>query len=74
LKALQTAGALPLAYLQLMSMQHLQTLGKLAQTHAQVKAQAQAQAQAEMPLPTTAKGELDLEFLHRDGTLSFGHL
>ena len=35
---------------------------------------SQAQAQAEMPLPTTDKGELDLEFLHRDGTLSLGHL
>ncbi|MFP5481887.1 MAG: SapC family protein [Gammaproteobacteria bacterium] len=66
LQALQQAGALPVAYCQLLSMQHLATLGQLAQAHAQL--------QAHTPLPTTAKGELDLEFLNRDGTLSFGNL
>lgn len=83
LKALQTAGALPLAYLQLMSMQHLRALGKLAQAHEQAQAQAQAQAKAQAKaqtqtqtttsLPTTTHGELDLEFLSKDGTLSFGN-
>lgn len=68
LKSLQHADALPLAYAQLLSMQHLQTLGKLAQARAGAKAQAQT------PLPTTPKGDLDLEFLNKDGTLSFGNL
>ena len=62
LKALQTAGALPLAYAQLLSMQHLQTLGKLAQARA---------SQPEVR-PTTSTGELDLEFLNKNGTISFG--
>lgn len=67
LKALQEAGALPLAYAQLLSMQHLQTLGQLAQ--------AQAGAKAQSPLPTTAnKGELDLDFLNQNSTISFGNL
>ena len=47
-------------------MQHLQNLVQLAQAHARAKAQT--------PLPTTAKGELDLVFLNKDGTLSFGNL
>jgi hypothetical protein len=62
LKALQQAGALPLAYAQLLSMQHLQTLGKLAQARA---------SQPEV-LPTTGAGELDLAFLNKGGTISFG--
>ena len=64
------AGALPLVYCQLLSMQHLQTLGKLAEAHAQ--AQAQAKAQSQQALPTSANGELDLEFLNNNGTLRFG--
>jgi len=66
LKALQQAGALPMVYCQLLSMQHLQTLGKLAQAHASAKAQSQ------QALPTSANGELDLEFLNNNGTISFG--
>lgn len=73
LYTLQQAGALPVAYAQLLSMQHLPTLGQLAQAHEQAQAQASAQANAANRLPTTANGELDLEFLSKDGTLSFGN-
>lgn len=66
LHRLQQAGALPVAYCQLLSMQHLQTLGKLAQAHASAKAQSQ------QALPTSANGELDLEFLNNNDTISFG--
>lgn len=65
-EALRQSGALPVAYCQLLSMQHLQTLGKLAEAHASAKAQSQA------ALPTTDTGELDLEFLNNNGTISFG--
>ena len=57
-----------MAYCQLLSMQHLQTLGQLAQAHDQAKAQAANK------LPTNASGELDLEFLNSSGTISFGQL
>ena len=66
LKEIQAAGALAMAYSQLLSMQHLPTLGQLAQLH--------AQAQSQQTLPTSANGELDLEFLNNNGTLSFGNL
>jgi hypothetical protein len=56
------AGALPLVYCQLLSMQHLQALGKLAEAHASAKAQ----------LSSSSTDELDLEFLNRGGTISFG--
>lgn len=64
LKALQQAGALPMVYSQLLSMQHLPLLGQLAQ--------AQAQRKAAQALPTTPAGELDLSFLSNNGTFSFG--
>jgi len=60
---LRKAGALLLAYCQLLSMQHLPLLGKLAEAHAKIAAP---------PLP--ANGEIDLEFLNRSGTLRFGNL
>ncbi len=63
-EALRQTGALPIAYCQLLSMQHLPQLGKLAEAH----------QQAAQPLPTTPKGELDLEFLHKSDTISFGNL
>ena len=66
LKEIQAAGALAMAYSQLLSMQHLPTLGQLAELH--------AQAQSKPALPTNASGELDLEFLNNNGTLSFGNL
>lgn len=63
-EALRQSGALPIAYCQLLSMQHLPMLSKLAEAH----------QPASQPLPTTPKGELDLEFLHKSDTISFGKL
>lgn len=62
LQRLQQAGALPVAYCQLLSMQHLPLLGQLAQAH----------RKAAQPLPVAPNGELDLSFLSNNGTLSFG--
>lgn len=59
---LRRAGALPIAYCQLLSMQHLQTLGKLAEAHNNT-------GQLE---PDVAGGELNLDFLSDSGTISFG--
>lgn len=67
LQRLQQTGALMLAYCQLISMQHVHALGQLAQDH------AQAAHQAESKLPVSSNGDLDLEFLARDGTLNFGN-
>jgi len=58
---LRDAGALPLAFCQLLSMQHLPKLAKLAK--------AQTDQQATVP----AGGDLDLEFLNDGGTISFGN-
>ncbi|PLC55493.1 peptidase [Pollutimonas nitritireducens] len=58
------AGALPLIYSQLLSMQHLQKLGQLAQAH----------ATPQTALAQTATGDLDLEFLNDSGIISFGGL
>ena len=66
LTALRDAGALKLAYTQLLSMQHLPMLGKLAQ--------GQAQSAAAQGLRVTPDGDLDLEFLNKGGTISFGNL
>lgn len=67
LKALLNAGGLLLAYSQLLSMQHLPFLGELASAHAEA---AKRVADANQSL--SANGELDLEFLKRSETLSFG--
>ncbi len=67
LKALLNAGGLLLAYSQLLSMQHLPFLGELASAHAEA---AKRVADADRSL--SANGELDLEFLKRSETLSFG--
>lgn len=64
---LSGAGALLLAYCQLLSMQHLLMLGKLTEAKAKAKAKAVAP-------PTPANANLDLESLNRDGTLHFGNL
>ncbi len=61
------AGALPLAYCQLLSMQHLPELGKLAEAHAQAAAQVRAQKAA-------PRGNPNLEFLNNGGTISFKNL
>lgn len=75
---LRDAGALPVAYCQLLSMQHVPKLVQLAQAHATVaqdKAAKEkaAQDQAAQPL-VSATGDLNLEFLNKSGTLSFGNL
>lgn len=60
LDALRKAGALPVAYCQLLSMQHLHRLGNLAKQQA-----------ASESLASTESGELDLEFLRDDGNIRF---
>ncbi|NYT63469.1 SapC family protein [Alcaligenaceae bacterium] len=60
--ALRQSGALPVAYCQLLSMQHLQKLGQLMHAHSASAA------------PQTPDGELDLEFLNDSGTINFGKL
>lgn len=67
LRELAQAGALPVAYCQLLSMQHLSVLGQLAQARAKVNAPVTA-------LPLSPAGDLDLEFLNRSDTISFGNL
>lgn len=61
---LRSAGALPLIYSQLLSMQHIAHLGQLA------RSRAEAVRQAARPV----EGILDLEFLNRGETISFGNL
>ena len=60
LDTLRKAGALPMVYCQLISMQHLQRLGQLAQQHAAATDIAAADGR-----------ELDLEFLNDDGNIRF---
>jgi hypothetical protein len=59
-------GALLLAYCQLLSMQHLSLLGQLVEAHAKAAAQAQAAQHI------VQGGEIDLEFMNKAGTISFG--
>ena len=65
---LRQAGALPIAYCQLLSMQHLPLLGQLIE--AQTKASAQALALSQL----APNGELDLEFFNNGGTINFSGL
>ena len=62
------AGGLLLAYCQLLSMQHLPVLGELTGAHAKMAAQAAATKNI------MASGDLDLGFLNKGGTISFGNL
>lgn len=62
------AGALPLAYCQLLSMQHLPLVGQLIE--AQAKASAQELALAQL----APNGDLDLEFFNKGGTINFAGL
>lgn len=69
---LRDAGALTLAYCQLLSMQRLPLLGKLADAHAKVadahaKA-ADAHAKAAAPLPAK---DIDLSFMSDGGSIKF---
>ena len=61
--ALHQAGALAVIYCQLMSIQHLPAMVKLAQAH--------RSAQQKAALPKNEAGELDLSFLADDTTISF---
>jgi hypothetical protein len=60
---LRRAGALAVAYCQLLSMQNLRLLGKLAEM----------QSRAGQPVLDDA-GELNLDFLKRNETISFGNI
>ena len=64
---LRVAGALPVVYCHLLSMQHLP---KLAQLHQHAQKQQTDQA----ALSLAPGGELDLEFLNNGGTVAFGAL
>lgn len=56
------AGALPVIYCQLLSVQHLPKLHQLALSRAANQG----------PLPLAPDGDLDIEFLNNGGTVSFG--
>ena len=68
LAEIRNAGALPIAYCQLLSMQHLPLLGQL------IEAQAKASKQALSFQQLAPNGELDLEFFNKGGTLDFSAL
>lgn len=70
---LRKAGALTAAYCQLLSMQHLPSLGKLADAHATAAAAVAARENA-MQANLPAGQDLNLEFLNNGGTISFGNL
>lgn len=61
----RNAGALPIAYCQMLSMQHLPMLGQMIEAHSKA-AQAQSSLQQLGP-----NGELDIEFLNKGGTFNF---
>ena len=65
---IREAGALPVAYCQLLSMQHVPLLGQLID--AQNKASARALALHQL----APNGELDLEFFNKGGTIDFSNL
>ncbi|MBP7780187.1 MAG: hypothetical protein KA045_01460, partial [Burkholderiaceae bacterium] len=62
----RNAGGLLIAYCQLLSMQHLSILGQLAEAHAKAE-----QAAAEAANNIAHNGELNMEFLNKNETLSF---
>lgn len=69
LQALQRSGAMAVAYMQLLSMQHVSTLANLSRARTQYQ-----QDQAQQELAKDAKGDLNLEFLNEGGTLNFANL
>lgn len=66
LHAVQQGGGLPLIFCQLLSMQHLPSLGQLATAY--------YEAEQHAALPKTEAGEIDLSFLADDTTISFENL
>lgn len=62
----RNAGALLIAYCQLLSMQHLPLLGQLADAH------AKAEKEAAEAVAITRNGELSIDFLNSNDTMSFG--
>lgn len=66
LAEVRNAGGLSVAYCQLLSMQHLSTLGTLAQAHAEAEKVRLAQESL------VQKDKLDLGFMSDSGTFSFG--
>lgn len=56
---LRKSGALPIAYCQMLSMQHLATLGKLAEAHAARRAQEEKLMQAAFAPPESDELEID---------------
>lgn len=70
---LRRAGALSLAYCQLLSMQNLQKLGQLAHAHDSVQAQAQAAALVQAQAASSGQGQ-EVSFLHGDGIIDFNAL
>jgi hypothetical protein len=62
---LHAAGALTLIYCQLLSMQHLPTLGQVAAARMPMQQQQ---------LPITPSGELDLDFLAQQGLIDFSRI
>ncbi|NEX60898.1 SapC family protein [Noviherbaspirillum galbum] len=63
LETLMKCGALSIAYCQMVSTQHLQKLGMLADSHAHYEAMQKQQP---------ASKDIDLSFLSKGGTLNFG--
>jgi len=68
LSEVRTVGGLTVAYCQLLSMQHLSTLGTLAHARAHAEAEKARLAQASL----FQSGELHLGFMSDSGTFSFG--
>lgn len=62
----RNAGALPIAYCQMLSMQHLPMLGQMIEAHSKAAAQVKSSLQQLGP-----NGELDIEFLNKGGTFNF---
>lgn len=62
----RNAGGLLVAYCQLLSMQHLPLLGQLAEAH------AKADKEAAEAVAIARNGELNIDFLNNNDTMSFG--
>ena len=73
--ALRAVGALPVVYCQLLSMQQLPMLARLASIHAEIGADAaRAGSGKKGPSRTRASEPPSLDFLSTDGSIDFGKL